>query len=138
MRDRLHSELHRQLQREVYWTKLSESIEEATERHLAVSTERRRLFISREGFIGLAPVEAEQGDVIFAIKGCRTPHVLRLTFPASPDLDTDSDNSAPAAAQFRLVGDCYLDGFMDVELDDMFRDHPEVWDGDGWQGIDIV
>ena len=58
--------------------------------------ERRRIFRTSQGYIGIAPAVAERGDLVYMIKGCRTPLVLRK---ANDD-------------KFILVGDCYLHGFM--------------------------
>ena len=54
---------------------------------------------TREDYIGLAPLEALPGDHICILLGCDTPICLR---------------SAPNH-QFRLVGDCYVHGFMKGE-----------------------
>jgi hypothetical protein len=105
---------------------------------LGVSTDQRRLFVSKNGHIGLAPAKTEPGDLIFAIKGCRTPHTLRMVLEKREDSDTDPCNSPFLKDRFRLVGDCYLDGFMDSRLDDLFREQPEVFGNSGWHEIDIV
>ena len=62
---------------------------------------RRRMFISKEKAVGLAPWDAEQGDIICVLLGCRFPVVLR---PRGP-----SDN------YYVLVGEAYIEGFMDGE-----------------------
>jgi hypothetical protein len=62
---------------------------------------RRRMFISKEKTVGLAPWDAEQGDIICVLLGCRFPVVLR---PRGP-----SDN------YYVLVGEAYIEGFMDGE-----------------------
>jgi hypothetical protein len=62
---------------------------------------RRRMFISNEKDMGLAPWDAEQGDIICVLLGCRFPVVLR---PRGP-----SDN------YYVLVGEAYIEGFMDGE-----------------------
>lgn len=61
----------------------------------------RRLFRTREGYIGLAPVDVEYGDALYILDGARVPFLLR---------------------QNRLVGETYVHGIMHGELpigDDM-------------------
>lgn len=59
----------------------------------------RRLITTRGGYIGLAPEEAELGDVIAILHGCNFPLVLR-----------------PCGGSYLLIGECYVDGMMDGEM----------------------
>ncbi|PVH69950.1 hypothetical protein DL98DRAFT_149793 [Cadophora sp. DSE1049] len=59
----------------------------------------RRLITTKEGFLGLAPEEAQKSDVIAILYGCNVPVVLR------PHGDT-----------YLLIGECYVDGIMDGEI----------------------
>ncbi|KAJ3551919.1 hypothetical protein NPX13_g11244 [Xylaria arbuscula] len=59
----------------------------------------RSIFTTKAGYIGLAPESAVPGDEICVIVGCTTPFVLRPV--------TD--------CQRIVVGDCYIEGFMDDE-----------------------
>lgn len=59
----------------------------------------RAIFTTSEGYIGLAPSAARQGDEICVILGCRSPLCLRPT-----TLD-----------RFQVVGECYMCGVMDGE-----------------------
>ena len=59
----------------------------------------RAFFISREGYIGLVPHGAKQGDMIAVLLGGVVPVVLR-----------------PKAQGFILVGECYVHGIMYGEL----------------------
>jgi hypothetical protein len=51
---------------------------------------KRRLFISRNGHIGIGPVDAQPSDVVFIISGCNFPIVLR-----------------PRGDKFAVVGEAY-------------------------------
>lgn len=59
---------------------------------------RRRLFLSSEGTVGLAPWDAVEGDVICVLLGCRFPVVLRAV-----------------EGHYVVVGEAYVDGFMNGE-----------------------
>lgn len=57
----------------------------------------RSFFTTVDGYIGLAPIATKPGDEVCILLGCRTPLVLR---PSGDGLH-------------KVVGDCYIDGFMD-------------------------
>ncbi|KAF8854282.1 hypothetical protein BDZ45DRAFT_597243 [Acephala macrosclerotiorum] len=59
---------------------------------------RRTIFLSKEGLVGLAPFNATKGDFICVLLGCRFPVVLR-----------------PMNGHYMLVGEAYVDGFMNGE-----------------------
>jgi hypothetical protein len=59
---------------------------------------RRRLFISASSGSGLAPWDAEIGDQVCVLLGCKFPVVLR-----------------PVGGHYILVGESYVNGFMDGE-----------------------
>ena len=59
----------------------------------------RRLIVTQEGFLGLAPTDSERHDLIYLIPGCNVPVVLRPS----------SDHS------LRIVEGCYLHGYMEGE-----------------------
>ena len=65
----------------------------------------RRLIVTEKGFLGLAPIDAEQHDLIYLIPGCNVPMVLRPS----------SDNC------LRIVGGRYLHGFMEGEVAEFIR-----------------
>jgi hypothetical protein len=69
----------------------------ATIINAASTMNRRRLFIS-SSVLGLAPWNAAVGDLICVLLGCRFPVVLR-----------------PIEGGFRLVGEAYVDKFMNGE-----------------------
>lgn len=56
----------------------------------------RRIFVTDNEYIGVAPLSAEVGDCVFLVKGSRVPIVLR------PGRE----------GRWRLVGDCYMHGVM--------------------------
>ncbi|KAE8443174.1 hypothetical protein EG329_002272 [Mollisiaceae sp. DMI_Dod_QoI] len=64
----------------------------------SLTMNRRRLFLSKEGLVGLAPWDAVEGDVVCVLLGCRFPVVLR-----------------PVDGHYVLVGETYVDGFMNGE-----------------------
>jgi hypothetical protein len=57
---------------------------------------RRRLFISQSGIVGLAPWDSLEGDLVVVLLGCRQPIVLR-----------EHDR------HYIMIGEAYVDGFMD-------------------------
>jgi hypothetical protein len=59
----------------------------------------RRFLIIDAGYMGLAPLEAESGDLVFIIPGVSVPFVMR------------EENGG-----FRLVGECYVQNVMDGEV----------------------
>jgi len=56
---------------------------------------QRRLFVTKQGFIGIGPVEARSRDVVFIISGCNFPIILR-----------------PRNNVFAVVGEAYMHGYM--------------------------
>lgn len=84
---------------------------------LLLAIAKRRLAITTKGYICLAPQSTKEGDAVYILAGGRVPFVLR---PISPDdegrLDESSPTSSepllPKAHQYRLVGDCYVEGIM--------------------------
>ncbi|OTB02997.1 hypothetical protein M426DRAFT_264004 [Hypoxylon sp. CI-4A] len=67
----------------------------------------RKLFISKKGYIGLAPEGAQEGDEIWVLDGGRLPLILRR-------LDTKpGDTSEP---KYTFVGGSYVHGIMEGEF----------------------
>lgn len=62
----------------------------------------RRLMVTDTGRVGMAPKRAQKGDVVCILLGCSIPLVLR----PSPGGD----------GTFTLVGECYLDEYMNGEI----------------------
>jgi hypothetical protein len=60
----------------------------------------RCIFQTNQGYIGMGSTDIRQGDVLVILKGARTPFVLRR---------------AGEAQQYRVIGDAYVDEFMQFE-----------------------
>lgn len=69
-------------------------------------TRGRCFFTTEDGYIGLAPLETQAGDIISVILGCQFPIILRKD-PAS------SENSDET--RWKVVGACYANGLMSGE-----------------------
>ncbi|KAL8787130.1 MAG: hypothetical protein Q9195_007912 [Heterodermia aff. obscurata] len=67
--------------------------------NLLESMYRRRLFVSKEGHIGLVPKEAMDGDIVCVILGCKSPLLFRPL----------------ANGNHTVVGECYIQGLMNGE-----------------------
>ncbi|KAH8600103.1 hypothetical protein B0O99DRAFT_726784 [Bisporella sp. PMI_857] len=66
----------------------------------------RCFFILESGHMGIGPSHMEVGDLVVVFFGVRTPFVLHVDVP----------DPIPRKVQYRLVGDCYVDGFMNGEV----------------------
>lgn len=66
----------------------------------------RAFFLTEQGYMGLSYPTMLPGDELWVLYGGRVPFVLR------PSQDKPHETGAH---YYRLVGDCYLDGFMDGE-----------------------
>ncbi|EEU35267.1 uncharacterized protein NECHADRAFT_88090 [Fusarium vanettenii 77-13-4] len=73
---------------------------ESTVHHVSWS---RKLFITKTGYIGLAPPSAQPGDAVVLFSGGRVPFIVR---------EEISDSSK----YYRVVGETYVHGIMDGEL----------------------
>jgi hypothetical protein len=91
------------------------------------ATNYRTLFITEEGYIGLGPTTMKPGDGICVIRGCNVPLVLRSQ-EVLPDHRQGQSHlgvriEAPSREvsrrthhrHHRLIGECYVHGFMDGE-----------------------
>jgi hypothetical protein len=59
----------------------------------------RRMITTTGGYLGLAPEEVQENDVVAILYGCNFPVVLR-----------------PHGDSYLLIGECYVDGIMDGEI----------------------
>ncbi|KAI0161714.1 hypothetical protein GGR52DRAFT_137006 [Hypoxylon sp. FL1284] len=75
--------------------------------HVMKATALRRFFISRQGYIGLAPLGTEVGDLVCVLAGGRAPFIVR------PVQQSEGDHQATSKAVCRLLGDSYVHGLMD-------------------------
>jgi hypothetical protein len=66
---------------------------------------RRRLFVTREGRLGICGRQARPGDVIVILRGCSAPLVLRRWRKESDLAAADDDHQS-----YVMVGACYVDG----------------------------
>jgi hypothetical protein len=66
---------------------------------LSQTMQGRSSLVSERGFIGIGPDDSRVGDAIAIPQGARTPFILR-------------SNPVLGKAAHRLIGDCYVDGFM--------------------------
>lgn len=71
--------------------------------YVSASTMLRKLFMSEdEEWLGLAPMDAEVGDIIAVLEGGPVPYILRPRIGAE-------------AGCYELIGDAYVHGLMDGE-----------------------
>lgn len=68
----------------------------------------RAFFRTKEGHMGMCYPNARPGDEVWVLAGGKVPFLLR------PFDDTVDTTETPARIR-KLIGDCYLDGFMDGE-----------------------
>ncbi|EPE29820.1 hypothetical protein GLAREA_00980 [Glarea lozoyensis ATCC 20868] len=69
-------------------------------RRIRKACARRALYVTSKGYIGLAPWNAREGDLVCIFKGGKTPFLLRLP---------------PAGSVYQLVGETYVHGIMGGE-----------------------
>lgn len=69
---------------------------------------RRLIKTEQHSFVGLAPAETENGDLVAILYGCSVPVILRRV------LDPQSKEVV-----YRLIGECYIEGMMDGQALDI-------------------
>jgi len=77
--------------------------------------------VSSNHFFGLGPAETVCGDEVFILNGGKTPFVLRR--------HTDTDEAIPGP-KYKIIGDCYLQEWMDGEGDSLALDD--------WEDLTLV
>ena len=89
----------------VYPTDIPRLMEETKrfEQSMAKVMLERRLFITKKGYIGAAPLSSQVGDVVYVLAGGHVPFVLR------------KKPGGQKGAPLRLVGECYVHGLMQGE-----------------------
>ncbi|CEF76475.1 hypothetical protein FGSG_13424 [Fusarium graminearum PH-1] len=81
------------------------------DQHVMRATARRRFFVSKNGYIGLAPPDTQVGDMICVFAGGKIPFIIRnLEKGKEPSNDTGEFE-----LECSLVGDAYVHGLMDGE-----------------------
>ncbi|VUC33477.1 unnamed protein product [Clonostachys rosea] len=76
--------------------------------HLIDTLRKRKVFLTEEGYLGIATREILKQDEIFILPGSPVPIVLRPTnLPSS---------TRPQDTRYKVVGDCFIHGFMDGEV----------------------
>ena len=70
-------------------------------RRIHLACKHRALFVTKRGYIGLAPWNAAPGDSVVILKGGKTPFLLRL---------------APVIGRYTLVGEAFVYGIMAGEV----------------------
>lgn len=98
---------------------------------ISIATLLRRLIIGENSlrsspvtgkhFCGLGPARTIKGDEVFLLTGGKTPFVLRRR--------DDADDTIPGP-RYEIIGDCYLQGWMDGEGEGLTLDN--------WEDITLV
>jgi hypothetical protein len=90
--------------------------------NITTALSRRRLFITKLGYIGNGPAKMERSDDVFILCGGKMPLLLR---PDSSETFQQGLSSEPRPLH-TLVGDCYIHGIMDGEAasDFEYRSQP--------------
>jgi len=81
--------------------------------------ERRRMFLTMNGFLGIGPDCVQEGDIVCVLSGGDLPFILRPVQPKSephnePEI-TALHSEQSSAKHYRLVGECYVEGLMNGE-----------------------
>ena len=87
--------------------------------HVSKSITNRVLFWTSSGYLGLGNRYLKAGDAVVIFDGAQTPFVLRSAAVVDGDLE------------WTLVGDCYMDGWMDGTYNGNIVHHEEVHDAAG-------
>ncbi|KAH6721847.1 heterokaryon incompatibility protein-domain-containing protein [Leptodontidium sp. MPI-SDFR-AT-0119] len=66
----------------------------------------RSLYITEDGYVGLAPEATQPGDIVVVMLGCDSPLVLR---------PVTSDAQSSSMQQYKVVGESYCHGIMNNE-----------------------
>ncbi|KAH6618759.1 heterokaryon incompatibility protein-domain-containing protein [Boeremia exigua] len=74
--------------------------------HDTVRKKSRRLMVTEEGIVGVAPCRAKPGDMVVIIYGCSIPLVLRMD---------------PSLEAWQVLGEAYVHGYMNGEVSNLVR-----------------
>ena len=75
----------------------------------------RRLFRTRNGYLGIGSFDLQSGDELHILSGARTPFVLcRTETPTFHKSDTasDTEEADPDMQSYIMVGEAYVLGLM--------------------------
>jgi hypothetical protein len=75
--------------------------------------ERRRMFLTLNGFLGIGPDCAQEGDIVAVLSGGDLPFILR---PIRRDADAVADTDQLAGLYYHLIGECNIEGLMHGEI----------------------
>lgn len=90
----------------------------------------RRLFVTNNGYIGLAPDTATAGDLVVVLEDCSVPFILRDLSPVAPDETKDvpttdaahTENQVQHQRKTTLVGEGWVYGLMEGQVWDKVAD----------------
>jgi hypothetical protein len=81
----------------------------------------RKLFVSKKGYVGLAPLGARVGDMICNLFGGQTPFVLRRAKGADEVREDCAASFGGSGSLYFFVGESYVHGLMDGEAYEEFQ-----------------
>jgi hypothetical protein len=97
-----------------YSQRLSEAHTAMLEGELYYNMSEARFMMTTSGWLGMVPLNTQIGDGIYILAGGQMPFVLRRSNVTFSPLDS-SEARIPC---YTLMGECYLDQFMDGEFSD--------------------
>jgi hypothetical protein len=68
-----------------------------------------RLFVTMDGYVGLAARDTQAGDMVAVFNGCHMPYVVR-------SVKLEYDGSVIAEGGLQVIGPCYVHGIMNGEI----------------------
>jgi len=71
---------------------------------------KKRPMLSSQGYVGLVPGDARQGDLLVLLQNCNAPYILRRVSSS-----LSSPSGIGALEYYELVGEAYVWGVMDGE-----------------------
>lgn len=89
---------------------------------LFIATYSRSFFLTSRGSLGICPSHAQVGDEVWALDVANTIFVLRPISgqePSDLDIPDFASGTKICPRQYKLVGECYLDEFVDGEAVEM-------------------
>ena len=88
---------------------------------LYTSTLRRRMFVTKGGYLGLGRADTHVGDEVVLLIGGSTPFIIRKGH------DPGTREEIPVGTLDTLIGDCYVHGIMDGEGMDLGLDEEPIF-----------